>query len=112
MEEERRAYGDEVGSQPRMRAWQRRGEGEWEWEGMERRRREESVARGELEREERKQRVADYERRHQERIRQVPDWQRRSWEKMERWLEMSRGEEKCWGEEWWRVGCSEGGLVS
>jgi polyhydroxyalkanoate synthesis regulator phasin len=76
-----------------MRAWQRRGEGEWEWEGMERRRREESVARGELEREERKKRVADYERRHQERIRQVPDWQRRSWEKMERWLEESRGEE-------------------
>jgi hypothetical protein len=93
VEEERRACGDEVGSQPRMRAWQRRGEGEWEWEGMERRRREESVARGELEREERKQRVADYERRHQERIRQVPDWQRRSWEKMERWLEESRGEE-------------------
>jgi len=60
---------------------------------MVRRRREESVARGELEREERKKRVADYERRHQERIRQVPDWQRRSWEKMERWLEESRGEE-------------------
>ena len=93
VEEERRACEDEMSSQPRMRAWLRRDEGEWEWEGMVRREREESVARGELEREERKRRVAGYERRHQERIRQVPDWQRRSWEKMERWLEMSKGEE-------------------
>ena len=68
-------------------------EGEWEWEGMVRREKEESVARGELEREERKRKVQDHERRHEERIRQVPEWQRRGWEKMERWLEESRGEE-------------------
>ena len=51
------------------------------------------LVRSEQERVERKRKVEERERRHKERIRQVPEWQRRGWEKMERWLEESRGEE-------------------